>query len=142
MLHCIRIHFGNYKRHVLIHPKCRTVINNNGSSINRNRTKAFTDGSSGAKERDVDAVETVSSEFLDNVVVVLESEVLAGGALGSEHFDGSIGKATVGQDGEELLTDGAGNAHDSQGGGIFLEGHANGGGGSGAGSEVGYRNAR
>lgn len=142
MLHCIRIHFRNNKRHVLIHPKCRTVINNNGAPINRNRTKLFTDGASGAKESNVNAVEAICGEFLNNVVFVLESEVFAGGAPGGQHFDGSIWEAAVGQDGEELLTDGAGNAHDSKGGGIFLEGHADGGsGGGGTGSEVGPRNA-
>lgn len=142
MFHCIRIHFRNNKRHVLIHPKCGTVINNNGASINCNRTKLFTDGTSGAKESDVYAIEAIGGEFLDNVVFVLESEVFSGRALGGQHFDGSIGEAAVGQDGEELLTDGAGNAHDSQGGGIFLEGHADGGGGGdGAGSEVDSRNA-
>lgn len=143
MFHCVWVHFRNNKRHVHIHPEGRTVINNYGASTNRNRTKLFTDGASRAKEGYVDTVEAIGSEFLNNVVLVLEGEVLAGRALGGQHFDGAIGEVAVGQDGEELLTDGAGNTHDGEGGGVFLEGHADGElGGGGAAAEVGSGNAR
>lgn len=121
--HGLRINLRYDERHAILHPKSWAVVDNNGAAVDGERTELFADGAAGAEERYVDAIEAVLRKLLDDVAPALEGDVLAGGALGGEHFDGAVGEFTVSEDGEELLPDGAGDADNGERGGIFLEGH-------------------
>lgn len=136
--HGLRVYFWDHKWHLLVHPKGRAIVHHNAPLLNCNRTKLLADGPSRAEQRNIDAVKAVGSELLHNVVPVLEGHVLASGALGGKHLDGAVGKVSVGENGEELLPDGAGDTNDSKGRRGFLEGHAYSvGRANGPGSEVG-----
>lgn len=58
------------------------------------------------------------------MLFVFECEAAAGGALRCEHLDGTVREIAVGEHGQELLPDGAGDAHDCDGGSVLLKGHA------------------
>ena len=119
--HCIRINFRNHQRHILIHPKSRAIIHHNGPTFRGNWPQFLTNTPTGTEQRDVDAGEGVLGELFHDVFDALEGEFFAGGALGGEHFDGGVREVAVGEDGEEFLADGAGDADDGDGGGVFLE---------------------
>lgn len=142
VLHCFGVHFGNYQRHLLVHPKRGAVVDHDRSTIDGDGAEVLADGAAGAEERDVDTVEALRRELLDDVVPVLEGDAAASGALGSQHMNGAVGEVAVGEDGEELLADGAGDAHDGDGGAVLAEGHSDPGGGGGGGLGAGREGAR
>lgn len=124
VLHCFRVHFGNYQWDILVHPKRGAVVDDHRSPIDGDGAEVLANGAAGAEERDVDAIEALRRQLLHDVVPVLKGDAAPSGALGREHFDGAVGEVAVGEDGEELLADGAGDAHDGDGGAVFLEGHS------------------
>lgn len=128
VLHRFRVHFGNNQRHLLVHPKGRAIVHHHCPPIHRGGAELLADGPAGAEERDVDAVEAIRRELLHDVVSVLKVDAAAGGALRGQHFDGAVGEVAVGEDGEELLADGASDADDGNGGAIIAEGHSDPGG--------------
>lgn len=131
VLHCFGVHFGNHQRHILVHPKRGAIVHHHRPPIHRGGAELLADGAASAEECDVDAVEAIRRELLHDVVPVLEDDAAAGGALRGKHFDGAVGEVAVGEDGEELLADGAGDAYDGDGGAVIAEGHSDTGGSRG-----------
>jgi len=128
VLHRFGVHFGNNQRHLLVHPKRGAIVYHHRTPIHRGGAELLADGAAGTEERDVDAVEAIRCELLHDVVPVLEDDAAAGGALRGQHFDGTVGEVAVGEDGEELLANGAGDADDGDGGAVIAEGHSDPGG--------------
>ena len=129
-VHGFRVHLRNHQRNLLVHPKRRAVVHHDGSLIAGDGAELPADGAAGAEECNVDAGEALRRELLHDVLVPFEVEAAAGGALRRQHLDGAVGEVAVGEDGEELLADGAGDTHDGDGGSVFAERHSDLGGGS------------
>lgn len=111
-LQSLWVHFRNDQRDPVFHPKGGAIIHYHHSLCGSNRTERFTDRTAGAEESNVDPVKAVARELLNKVVPVQEGDGAASRALGGEHLDGSEREVSVGDDAEELLSDGAGDAYD------------------------------
>lgn len=134
--HGLRINLRYHKRHPLVHPESGAVIHNDCALLRRNRPELLAYAPAGAEQGNVDAVEAVRRQFLDGVIPVLVGDRLSGGAFGGEQLEGSVGEVAVGDDGEELLADGAGDSDDGDGGAVLSEGHSDGEGAIGGGSRA------
>lgn len=127
-LHGFRIHLGYDQRHAFDHPEGRAVVHHDRPLLDGDGPELLAYRPARTEQSDVDALKAIGFELLDDVVPALEGHAPAGGALGGEHLDGAVGEVAVGEDGEELLADGAGDADDGEGGAVLLEGHADSGG--------------
>lgn len=127
-LHGFRVHLGYDQRHALDHPEGRAIVHHDRPPLDGDGPELLAYRPARTEQSDVDTLKAISFELLDDVVPVLEGHVLASGALGGEHLDGAVGEVAVGEDGEELLADGAGDADDGEGGAALLERHADSGG--------------
>lgn len=125
-LHGLWINLRYNKRNPLHHPKRRAIIHNDGPLLHRYRPKLLAYAPSRAEQSNVHVVEAVLCQFLHGVVAVFVTDSFAGGAFGSEQLEGTVGEVSVGNDGEELLADGAGDSDDGDGGAVLFEGHPNG----------------
>lgn len=136
-VHRLRINLRYHKRNPLVHPKRGAIIHNNGALLHRNRPKLLAYAPAGAEQSNVDVIEAVLRQFLDGVVPIFVSDSFSGGAFGGEQLEGSVGEVSVGDDGEELLADGAGDSDNGDGGAVLSEGHSDGEGAIGGGSRAG-----
>lgn len=132
--HGLRVHFRDDKRHFLVHPKRGAIVHHNAALVDCNRPELLANGPAGAEQSNINTIKAVRGQLLDHVVPALECDVFPSGALGGEHLDGAIGEIAVGQDGQELLAYGAGDAHHGEGGGGLLKRHPDSGDGKASGS--------
>lgn len=123
-MHCFRVHLRDHQWNLLVHPKRRAIVHHYAPPIHRDGPELLADGPAGAEQSNVDAVEALRRQLLHHILLLLERHAAAGGALRRQHFYGAVGEVAVGEDGEELLTDGAGHPNHRDGGSVFFEGHS------------------
>lgn len=132
MRHRLGIHFRYNQRDLGNHAERRAVVDDDRPPLDCGGRHVLADGAPGAEEGDVDAIEALGAELLHHVLPILEGELLPRGAAAREHLDAAVGEVAIGEDAEELLAHGAGDAHHRHGGPVLAEAHAHRGGGGAA----------
>jgi hypothetical protein len=114
--HGFRVDLGDDEWHLSVHQERRAIVHHDGATVDGRGSILTADTPADAEERDVDAVERLRrSEVMHGVLPLLEREALPGGPLTGEETEAgaAVGKASVGDDAEELLPDGAGGIDDA-----------------------------
>mmetsp|Transcript_12242 Transcript_12242/g.33420 ORF Transcript_12242/g.33420 Transcript_12242/m.33420 type:complete len:246 (-) Transcript_12242:134-871(-) len=110
--HVVRVDLRDDQGHTLSHSECAAVVNDHCASLSCQGPELLADGAASAEQGNVHILEAVSCQLLHLIRLAIKLLLLPGRPSGGQHLHVAVREVALLQHRQELLTYGAGNAHD------------------------------